>query len=270
MPTKKPMDMTGEKYGRLLVIGYSHKEGNYHYYNCICDCSERMDKRPVAKIKGKLLRDGSTKSCGCLRSQHAQNLPKGNKSIISMELIKQMPCYSKLYEKWNSYWHMCYNAETENYKFYGDKGIVMCPQWADRSIGILFFYTWAMQQGFEKGDRVERINKRLDYSPENCKITKPKSTQKPIENKKTASKGKKKKQVESNKSKTITPVTFIKNDIILLSKDNIEVKLGDIIDALGHYDKSKLDSFKPVNEEKTQKTQESIFIKILKKIFKSA
>lgn len=270
MPTKKPMDMTGQKYGRLLVIGYSHKEGNKYMYNCLCDCSEGMDKRPVIKVNGKQLRDLSSRSCGCLRSEHAQSLPKGKKSKISMELIKQMPCYSKLYEKWNSYWHMVYNPRTGNHKYYGDRGITMCSQWSDKNIGILFFYTWAMQQGFEDGDRIERINKKLGYSPENCRIVKNKPVKNPTKAVSNKLKDKKVKELQSKKQEAATPVTIIKNDVLILTKDNIEIKLSDILEAFGSNNVIDEKLIKQFDNQKEQKSKPNAFMLLIKKLFKSA
>lgn len=58
---KKPIDLTGEKFGRLLVVARAknNKDGRAMWH-CICDCgSERV-------VMGKSLRNGHTQSCGCL------------------------------------------------------------------------------------------------------------------------------------------------------------------------------------------------------------
>ena len=57
----KRIDMTGKRFGRLLVTSFSHisKDGKAHW-NVICDCGE---KKTVASYH---LRSGATKSCGCL------------------------------------------------------------------------------------------------------------------------------------------------------------------------------------------------------------
>lgn len=58
------IDLTGQKFGRLFVIG----KGNYRtspngekylMWNCKCDCGN------FKEIRGKSLRNGETKSCGC-------------------------------------------------------------------------------------------------------------------------------------------------------------------------------------------------------------
>jgi hypothetical protein len=62
------IDLTGQKFGRLTVIGFSSKEeytteSGYKYYryywNCKCDCGSEI----IAL--GPSLKNGHTKSCGC-------------------------------------------------------------------------------------------------------------------------------------------------------------------------------------------------------------
>lgn len=62
MPRK--IDLTGKVFGRLTVIEYSHKtnHGTY-YYKCKCSCG--TDK----VIEGSKLKNGTIKSCGCLRKE---------------------------------------------------------------------------------------------------------------------------------------------------------------------------------------------------------
>ena len=65
------IDMVGKRYGRLLVI--ESAKGPYEvksrerkaYWSCVCDCGRKVTK------PGKLLRNGHTQSCGCLRSELA-------------------------------------------------------------------------------------------------------------------------------------------------------------------------------------------------------
>lgn len=56
----KLKDLVGERFGKLVVIEYSHKKNNLHYWKCKCDCGNE-------KIAGgKSLKSGNTKSCGCI------------------------------------------------------------------------------------------------------------------------------------------------------------------------------------------------------------
>ena len=60
----------------------------------------------------------------------------------------------------------CYNPKSVAYKDYGAKGILVCEEWHDREI----FKQWAYENGYEKGMRIERINSKKGYSPDNCKF----------------------------------------------------------------------------------------------------
>lgn len=61
---KKRIDISGSRYGRLVVLKYDHtdKEGRA-CWQCLCDCGN------VVVVSGKSLRTGNTKSCGCLNSE---------------------------------------------------------------------------------------------------------------------------------------------------------------------------------------------------------
>lgn len=54
-------DLSGRKFGKLIVLYFSHRKGSNYYWNCRCECG---NEKPV--IAGKL-RSGETKSCGCLK-----------------------------------------------------------------------------------------------------------------------------------------------------------------------------------------------------------
>lgn len=62
------IDLTGEKFGRLTVIEYSHKDGRYHYWKCKCDCDGKE-----LLVKGDYLRKGQIKSCGCLKVERCKS-----------------------------------------------------------------------------------------------------------------------------------------------------------------------------------------------------
>ena len=57
------IDETGNKYGRLTVIGIVNNEKTGTYWSCKCDCGNHK------VVLGSSLRSGNTKSCGCLQSE---------------------------------------------------------------------------------------------------------------------------------------------------------------------------------------------------------
>lgn len=57
-------DETGQRFGRLTVLARTEeKSGNTYIYKCRCDCGN------VCEVSGANLRNGKTKSCGCLASE---------------------------------------------------------------------------------------------------------------------------------------------------------------------------------------------------------
>lgn len=55
-------DLTGKKFGRLLVESYSHStDSGKPWWFCVCECGIRKT------VRAGSLRCGFTKSCGCLR-----------------------------------------------------------------------------------------------------------------------------------------------------------------------------------------------------------
>lgn len=59
----RKFDLTGQKFGRLTVIEFDHKESGHKYYRCKCECGNEH----IASACN--LRSGAIKSCGCLKKE---------------------------------------------------------------------------------------------------------------------------------------------------------------------------------------------------------
>lgn len=59
----KVIDMKGQKFGRLTVLGRMGVMLGEAYWNCKCDCGTEL------AVSGRRMRSGNTLSCGCLRSE---------------------------------------------------------------------------------------------------------------------------------------------------------------------------------------------------------
>lgn len=59
-------DLAGRRFGRLVVIGFSHVPVNDKHacWLCQCDCGKQ------STVSGKNLRMGKTKSCGCMSQRN--------------------------------------------------------------------------------------------------------------------------------------------------------------------------------------------------------
>ncbi len=58
-------DLTGQKFGKLMVLGFGGYKQNARQrvslWDCYCDCGN------TCKVEGYLLTSGRRKSCGCIR-----------------------------------------------------------------------------------------------------------------------------------------------------------------------------------------------------------
>jgi len=67
---------------------------------------------------------------------------------------------------WVSMRQRCYNLNDKGYKYYGGRGISVCDAWADYKT----FEKWALENGWQKGLTIDRINNNGNYEPNNCQF----------------------------------------------------------------------------------------------------
>lgn len=142
-------DLTGQRFGRLVVKGYSHS--NKHgraVWNCVCDCGN------ISAVVGGALLRGTTKSCGCHR----------NDAVAKLKL-KHGKCGTRLYGIWMAMQSRCNNINFIEYDRYGGRGIAVCEEWQSFEP----FYEWAIANGYRDNLTIERKNNDGNYCPENCR-----------------------------------------------------------------------------------------------------
>lgn len=61
--SRKKLNLTGQRFGRLTVVGPAENVGERTAWLCRCDCGQSV------VVKTCRLRTGHTKSCGCLSSK---------------------------------------------------------------------------------------------------------------------------------------------------------------------------------------------------------
>ncbi len=149
------IDRTGLRYGRLTVLSRAFHE-RYTMFNCKCDCGT------IKTIRGDSLSSGLTKSCGCLSVDTSRE--KATKHGLKV---------TPLYKVWKSIKARCYNSSSQNYKWYGGRGVRVCDEWKDNPNA---FVDWALSNGYEPGLQIDKdkLGDGMVYSPENCCFMTPK------------------------------------------------------------------------------------------------
>lgn len=151
----KFIDLTGRRFGRLIVIERCGctPHGDVKW-KCLCDCG--CD----AVVIGASLKNGSTKSCGCLLRETIGNVK-----------LSHGCSRTRLYKVWLHMKDRCYNRSNKNYHRYGGRGITVCDEWRN-DFGK--FQEWAMANGYDENApfgqcTIDRIDNDKGYRPDNCR-----------------------------------------------------------------------------------------------------
>jgi hypothetical protein len=141
------IDLTGQKFGRLTVLGYdgSHPSKG-SVFLCQCDCGK------VSKVKSTHLRRGATKSCGCLSAEKTTNRNTTHKQSNT-----------RLYFVYRSMLNRCLNEKSNTYSYYGGRGIAVSEKW----MSFEGFFE-DMGASYKAGLSLERRDVNGGYNSDNC------------------------------------------------------------------------------------------------------
>lgn len=86
---------------------------------------------------------------------------KGKQGFQSTHCLRSHP----LYRIWQHMKNRCFNKNSNDYKDYGARGIIVCEDWKTDFVEFLY---WSIKNGWKEGLSIERKDYNGNYEPANC------------------------------------------------------------------------------------------------------
>lgn len=196
---RRRLELTGNKYGKLLVIKYKYLNKKGHtVWECKCDCGK------MHEVIGSYLVAGRVKSCGCtlqpdlvgrrygkLVVKRFIGVSERRKSLweclcdcgkltiakgtsLRAGLTCSCGCAAgfqethgksrtREYAAWSDMKSRCLNINNKAYKYYGARGIKICKRW------LHSFSNFYDDMGKRPDNySIERVDNDGNYTPKNC------------------------------------------------------------------------------------------------------
>lgn len=148
-------NITGQRFGRLVVVARAGSRGDRAAWACRCDCGSETS------VTGVNLRSGSTHSCGCLNRQRASE-----RMTARLTRHGHAPAGkpSGTYNSWTTMRARCTRPSITHFKDYGGRGITVCDRWLNSFDNFL-----ADMGERPPGLTLERNDNDGNYELSNCR-----------------------------------------------------------------------------------------------------
>lgn len=166
--TKRYKDITGQVFGSLTAIKYSHTKNRMAYWEYECKCGNtHVARANTVTHQCSKKNDPELPSCGCveLERKTKHGFRKANDTH---------PAYAA----WKSIKDRCYNPNVPTYPAYGGRGVTICDEWLNDPKA---FIDWSINNGWKPGLHIDKdeLSNKLGinppmYSPETCQWVTPK------------------------------------------------------------------------------------------------
>ena len=106
----------GEVFSRLTVLAFAELDNfQRKRFLCRCECGKEC------VVAGYKLRQGATRSCGCLNVESCRSVGSAN--------LRHGMSKSPTYLSWSSMLQRCNNPADPSYCYYGALGVSVDPRW---------------------------------------------------------------------------------------------------------------------------------------------
>lgn len=139
--------LVGEQFGRWTVVSFAGGKRYEIAWHCRCECGTER------KVLVRSLKNGVSRSCGCLHDDYAASL-----RTHGMTRTRE-------YKIWQGMVQRCTNPNSTFFSRYGGRGIGVCRQWLD-SFEAFF---GDMGKAPTKRHTLDRIDNDGNYEPGNVR-----------------------------------------------------------------------------------------------------
>lgn len=143
----KILDLTGKRFGRLIVVRFAGCKPvagiSRRHWLCRCDCGTEKE------LYVSCLTGGKTNSCGCL--------PKGSGGTHHMTDTPE-------YRTWAHMLQRCQNPKSDRFADWGGRGIKVCASWQSFDA---FFKDMGKRPSADHS--IDRVDNNGNYEPGNCR-----------------------------------------------------------------------------------------------------